>query len=246
MTIEQQNNLKQTVQAILNLISSTELVSELSTLIKNDINSSLSQNADLSNKVAAAATLLKATQNSGEINAAIDGVKGVMKDVTEIGKTRNDTTIIKNNVLNSISLNSESRSDIEDYVDVIIKQQIEQITINDCVNNSNALNEITLRNVILKSGSKFEIIQENILTALYKCVITSAIKSEDLQNISLDTLNTSITTQTQGATVSNDLSATSEKKDIQTNTSLLDSLGGIFVIIIIIAIIGGTMYLMNK
>jgi hypothetical protein len=245
-SIEQQNNLKQTVQAILNLIQSSTLVAKLSSLIKNDINATLSQSADLANKVAATSALLKATKSSGEINNAINGVKDVLKSVADMGTVREDNTTLLNNIVNVINLDSSSRADIDDYVSTMINTTIEQTTINTCVQSSTALNEITLNKILVEGPeTSFEIVQENILVALYKCVISSTLKSEDLQNLSTEILNRANLNQTQGANISSDLSAEKTKSDITDSTSLLDSIGGIIVVVIIIIIIGVTMLFMK-
>ncbi len=237
-SIEQQNNLKTIVQAILNLVQSSELITKLSTLIKNDISSTLSQNSDLANKIAATSALLKAQKNSGELNTAISGIKDVIGGMAELGSTRGDTTIISNKVLNSINLDSSSRADIEDYINNTINITIKQITMNTCIQSNNILNQIYLKQILVDGeGSSFEIIQQNILISFFKCVITSSIKNEDLQNISLDTLNTAALNASQGATVSNDLSATYKKSDISSNSSFLDSSSGTIFAVVLVVII---------
>ena len=183
-SIEQQNNLKTIVQAILNLVQSSELITSLSTQIKNDILTTLSQNADLSNKIAAASTLLKSVKNSGELNNAINGIKDIATKIADLGATRADNTVITNSLLNNINLDSSARADINDYIDNTINITINQLTINTCIQSNNILNQVYLKQILVDGeNSSFEIIQENILIAYFKCVITSVIKNENLQNI---------------------------------------------------------------
>lgn len=243
-SIEQQNNLKTIVQAILNLVQSSELITKLSTLIKNDISSTLSQNADLSNKIAAASELLKLQKNSGELNAAISSMKDIASKMADLGTSRSDTTIIKNKLLNDIKLDSSSRADIQDYINNTINISVNQLTMNTCIQSNNVLNQIYLKQILVEGeGSSFEIIQQNILISFFKCVITSSISNENIQDISVDTLNTAILNSSQGAKVINELSATVKKSDISTYSSLLDSFGGIIVIVIIVVIIIGFKYI---
>jgi hypothetical protein len=238
-SVDQQNSIKQTVQAILNLTQSSELVTKISSMIKNDIATVLSQNADLSNKVAATSSLLRASKSSGELNAAVDGIKNVLKDVSDMGSVRKDNTTIKNNILNSVTLDASSKADINDYVNTMIKQTIEQKTLNQCVQNTEALNQIYLNNILVEGkNSSFEVIQGNILDAFYECIITSLLSSQNIQNISTETLNSTSASLKQGAKVSNDLAASDKKEDISKSSSYLDNPMGIAILIIIIVVIG--------
>lgn len=245
-SVEQQNNLKTVVQAILNLVQSSELISSLSTQIKNDILITLSQNAELSNKIAAASTLLKSQKNSGELNNAISGIKDIASKIADLGTSRADNTVITNSLLNNINLDSSARADINDYIDNTINISIKQLTINTCVQSNNILNQVYLKQIMVDGeNSSFEIIQENILLAYFKCVITSVIKNENLQNISIDTLNNAALLASQGAKVSNDLKATKEVSNITSTTSFLDSFSGMGFAIVLVIIIVGFVFLMK-
>ena len=237
-SIEQQNNLKSTVEAILKISISNELILKLSSQIKEDVAATLSQNAELSNKIAASSALLKAQQNSGEFNNALNKAKDSINTLVSNLTRREDNTIIKNKILNSINLSNESTATIQDYVSTLINENISQKTLNNCVQNNTLLNLSNLNQIIVQgAGSSFEIIQGNILESFYNCVISTLITSEDLQMISSDVLTNASFAANQGASTSVDLTADKTNNDTNTSKSFVDSLGAGLVIALVIIVI---------
>jgi hypothetical protein len=246
LTLEQQNNLKTTISAVLNIVQSNELVTNLSNQIKNDIKLSVTQNTDLNNKLAASSELLKAQNDSGELNKLASEAKNIASAITGVFTTRNVETAIINKIVNRLILDTSTTANVEDYINTKINQTIDQLTINTCVQSNNIFNIINLKEISLETNAKMDVIQENILISFYRCIITSMMKTQDLITLSNDLLNQATIATSQGVKLSNDVSASEKKTDITTNTSYLDSLGGVIVVIIIIILIYGTMKMTKK
>uniref|UniRef100_A0A6C0HWI1 Uncharacterized protein n=1 Tax=viral metagenome TaxID=1070528 RepID=A0A6C0HWI1_9ZZZZ len=240
-TLEQQNNLKSTVTAIFNIVQSNEIITQLTNQIKNNIQMSLSQNADLANQVAATSSLLKSQKDSGEFNKMVSETKNILNSVANNLSSNTSRTTIKNNLSTKIILDSDTRASISDYIGIKINQNISQSTLNNCVQSNNAFNQINLNKILVQdTESSFEIIQENILVSFYRCIVSSFMKTQQLVDLSNDILTDASISASQGAQVKNEASAVNDKKDITENTSWLDSFGSMIAIIIIIILIYGT------
>ena len=240
-TLEQQNNLKSTVTAIFNIVQSNEIITQLTNQIKNNIQMSLSQNADLANQVAATSSLLKSQKDSGEFNKMVSEAKNILNSVANNLSSNTSRTTIKNNLSTKIILDSDTRASINDYIGIKINQNISQSTLNNCVQSNNAFNQINLNKILVEdTESSFEIIQENILVSFYRCIVSSLMKTQQLVDLSNDILTDASIAASQGAQVTNEASAVNDKKDIVENTSWLDSFGSMIAIIIIIILIYGT------
>jgi hypothetical protein len=240
-TLEQQNNLKSTVTAIFNIVQSNEIVTQLTNQIKNNIQLSISQNADLANQIAATNSLLKSQKDSGEFNKLVSEAKNVLNSAVDSLSSNSSRTTIKNNLSTKIIFDSDTRANINDYISIKINQNISQLTLNNCVQSNNAFNQINLKKILVEDiESSFEIIQENILISFYRCIVSSLMKTQQLVDLSNDILTNAAIAASQGAKVTNEATAINDKKDITENTSFLDSLGSMIAIIIIIVIIYGT------
>ena len=240
-TLEQQNNLKSTVTAIFNIVQSNEIITQLTNQIKNNIQMSLSQNADLANQVAATSSLLKSQKDSGEFNKMVSEAKNILNSVANNLSSNTSRTTIKNNLSTKIILDSDTRASINDYIGIKINQNISQSTLNNCVQSNNAFNQINLNKILVEdTESSFEIIQENILVSFYRCIVSSLMKTQQLVDLSNDILTDASIAASQGAQVTNEASAVNDKKEIVENTSWLDSFGSMIAIIIIIILIYGT------
>ncbi len=239
LNIEQQNNLQSTVQAILNITTDSKIVSELSSKIKNNIKSTLAQNVDLANNVAASADLIKAQQNDGELNNLVSKAGSIVNTLGSLvsGSNTNNLTV-KNDLLNQISQHSEAQTNINNFVATMVNESINQKSLNECTQSSNLSNIIELKQIVVDGpDSTFEIVQGNILNSFYHCVITAALKTEDYQNLGNETLNSSSIDNTQGAKVKNDLKAGYTKIDEKTASSYLDSMGVAIVVLVVVIII---------
>ncbi len=246
-TLEQQNNLKSTVNAIFNIVQSNDIVTQLTNQIKNNIQMSLTQNADLANQIAATSSLLKAQKDSGELNKMVSEAKNILNSAINNLSSHTSKTNIKNDLSTRIVLDSDTRASINDYISVKINQNISQSTLNNCVQSNNAFNQISLNKILVEdTESSFEIVQENILVSFYRCIVSSLMKTQQLIDLSNDILTDAVISASQGAKVANEATALDEKKDITTNTSWLDSIGSIIVIVIIIGMIYATMKLTKK
>ena len=240
-TLEQQNNLKSTVTAIFNIVQSNEIITQLTNQIKNNIQMSLSQNADLANQVAATSSLLKSQKDSGEFNKMVSEAKNILNSVANNLSSNTSRTTIKNNLSTKIILDSDTRASINDYIGIKINQNISQSTLNNCVQSNNAFNQINLNKILVEdTESSFEIIQENILVSFYRCIVSSLMKTQQLVDLSNDILTDASIAASQGAKVTNEASAVNDKKEIVENTSWLDSFGSMIAIIVIIILIYGT------
>lgn len=246
-SVIQQNYLKSTVEAIINITQDNKLALSLSNQIKNDILTSLSQNADVSNRLAAAATLLKEQQDSGEINGVVTAVKDIASTLIDSAKATEDENNIRNKLIQKIAMKQESSANLVNMINNTINQDINQSTVNNCLQNSSISNMLTLKKIVIDGkNSNFKITQSNILDSFYKCMISSTIKSVDLQNISNSILNTAKQTGDQGVTAKNDMSATKSSIDKTINSSWLDSLSGSIGIIVIVIIVLVAIFIFYK
>jgi hypothetical protein len=237
-TLDQTNNLKITVTAIMNIVQSNDLIISLTKNIKDNINMSLSQNADLSNQIAATNELLKSTKSSGELNTLVNKTKDLSESILGLARNTTDVTKIKNNVSNQVIIDNYTRANIEQYISEKINLDITQSTLNNCIQSNNALNQITLNKILVEDkGSLFEAVQGNILIAFYKCIISSLMKTQVLIDLSNDILNDATLTSSQGVDIDNESKIEIKKEDISSMTSFLDSLSSMIAIIIIIVII---------
>jgi hypothetical protein len=240
-SVVQQNYLKSNAEAILNLIQDNSLVLNLSNNIKNDVMASLAQNADVSNKLTAAATLLKEQRNSGELNGAISAISDVASKTMNAFKSTEDRNNIINKVIQSYIMKQDAETNLQNLINNTINQNIKQQTISNCVNNSTLSNVINLKKIIVDGPTaSFNLTQKNMLDAFYKCVISSTVKSSELQKLSNDLINTSSLTSGQGIKSINDAKITVSSIDSKTATSWLDNLNsmiGIIVIVVVICII---------
>jgi hypothetical protein len=246
-SIVQQNYLKSNAEAILNLIQDNTLILKLSNNIKNDVMSSLSQNADVANKLKAAASIAKERSNSGEVNAAISAVGDVASGVIGAFEPTEDKNTIINNVSQHYAMFQESETNLSNLINNTINQNINQKTISNCLNNSILSNVINLKRIVIDGqNSSFQLTQKNMLDSFYRCVISSTIKSRDLQQLSNDIVNTSSQELGQAAVAANDLSATTSDIDKNISKSWLDSLTSQFGIIIITVVIAVIVLLVYK
>lgn len=237
-SISQQNQLKTTVQAILNITQSNELANSITSNIKNDVTAALSQNADLSSKVSAVAEIEKSRKNSGEINNLVNTLADTTKDILSPSSSDAD---IENTIVNKLNSKNVSQTDIENYLSTTINTSITQSSLNNCVQNSSLSNVIKLNNVVVEDlGSTFEVAQENILDAFYSCVISSSASSKTIQDISSGMMTSAKTDMSQGAKIANDLAASAKNLDSIVATSYMD-----YIIYIIIAVIGGVVLFMG-
>ncbi len=240
-SINQQNTLKVNAQAILNLTQDNTLVLNLSNNIRQNVMSTLSQNADISNKLAAAATLLREQKTSGEINGVISAISDLGSEFLNSVNTTRDRNDITNHVVQKYLMKQESNTDLNNLVNNTINQTIQQKNISDCINNSTLSNIINLKRIVVDGPTAtFTITQKNILDAFYKCVISSIVKTSDLQKISNDIINRS--SQSAQEAVESSVEAEAADKSIftRTITSWLDNLSsmiGVIVVIVIICVI---------
>jgi hypothetical protein len=240
-TLDQQNNLKSTVNAIFNIVQSNEIITQLTNQIKNNIQMSIIQNADLANQIAATSALLKSQKDSGEFNKMISEAKNILDSAVDNLSSNSNKTTIKNNLSTKIIFDSDTRANINDYISIKINQNISQSTLNNCVQSNNAFNQINLKKILVEdTESSFEIIQENILVSFYRCIVSSLMKTQQLIELSNDILTDATIAASQGAKVTNEATAIVDKKDITENTSWLDSIGSMIAIIIIIVLIYAT------
>uniref|UniRef100_A0A6C0HWK5 Uncharacterized protein n=1 Tax=viral metagenome TaxID=1070528 RepID=A0A6C0HWK5_9ZZZZ len=237
-SIVQQNYLKSNAEAILNLIQDNSLVLNLSNNIKNDVMASLAQNADVSNKLTAAATMLKEQRNSGELNGAISAISDVASKTIGAFKATEDKNDIINKVVQSYIMKQDAETNLQSFINNTVNQTIKQQTISNCVNNSTLSNVINLKKIIVDGPTaSFNLTQKNMLDAFYKCVISSTVKSSELQKLSNDIINTASLTTGQGIKARTDAQITVSSIDSKEAKSWLDSLSGMIGIIIIIAVI---------
>jgi hypothetical protein len=240
-SVRQENNLKSTVQAVLNITQDNTLATNLSSQIKNDILASLSQNSDISDRLSAAATLLKEQDSSGEINGVINAISDAASNMIDSVKSTEDDNYIKNKVIQNIALRQDAKTNLTNLINNTVNRDIDQRTINNCLQNSSVSNVLNLTKIIVDGkNSSFAITQGNILQAVYKCMISSVIKSSDLQTIANNTLTSSKQDTIQGVKVENEASATASKVKSVKATSWLDSLSsgtGIIIIIVIVVCI---------
>lgn len=237
-SVVQQNYLKSNAEAILNLIQDNSLVLNLSNNIKNDVMASLSQNADVSNKLTAAATMLKEQRNSGELNGAISAISDIATKTIGAFKATEDKNNIINKVVQSYIMKQDAETNLQSFINNTVNQTIKQQTISNCVNNSTLSNVINLKKIIVDGPTaSFNLTQKNMLDAFYKCVISSTVKSSELQKLSNDIINAASLTAGQGLKARTDAQITVSSIDSKEATSWLDSLSGMIGIIIIIAVI---------
>jgi len=237
-SVIQQNYLKSTVEAIINITQDNKLALSLSNQIKNDILTTLSQNADVSNRLSAAATLLKEQQDSGEINGVVTAVKDIANTLIDSAKATEDENNIRNTLIQKIAMRQDASANLINMINNTINQDIQQSTVNNCLQNSSISNMLTLKKIVIDGkNTNFKVTQGNILDSFYKCMISSTIRSIDLQNISNSILNTAKQMGDQGVTAKNDMSATMSSIDKTFNSSWLDSLSGSIGIIIIVIIV---------
>ncbi len=237
-SIYQQNYLKSNAEAILNLIQDNSLVLNLSNNIKNDVMASLAQNADISNKLSAAATLAKEQRNSGELNSAISAISDVASKAMSAFKATEDKNNIINKVVQQYIMKQDAETNLQNLINNSINQNIQQLTISNCINNSTLSNVINLKKIIVDGPTAtFNLTQKNMLDAFYKCVISSTVKSADLLKLSNDIINTSSLTSAQGVKAVNEAKATISSINQNIATSWIDSLTGSIGIIIIVCIV---------
>jgi hypothetical protein len=237
-SVSQQNNLKATVQAILNITQDNNLALDLTNQIKSNIKSSLAQNAQIADNVAAAAQLLKDQKSSGEINTAINAVSDVATKVFTSLKATEDKNKIRNKLIQEVALLNKSTANIDNYINTIINQNINQTTINNCINNSYSSNILNLRYIVVDGpNATFKVTQSNILDTFYKCMISSTLKTSQLQSLANNILNNTNLSSSQGASLSSNLSGTKKNVFSDISTSILDSTTGIIVVVIIVVFI---------
>ncbi len=237
-SLDQQNNLKSIVTAILNVVQSNEIITNLTNQIKDQIKMSLIQNVDLANQIAATNEVLKARKSSGELNSLIDSTKGMVESLLDGFRSQSDEVSLKNYVNNNIKLDNDIEASINNYVEIKINEQISQSTINNCIKTNNLLNIIDLRKILVEgTESSFATVQENMLVSFYRCIISSLMKTQLLIDLSNNIITDSTTTTEQGAKVSNISDIKESKVDTSSTSSYLDSIGTIVGIIIIIVII---------
>ncbi len=237
-TLDQTNNLKTTVTAIMNIVQSNDLITTLTKNIKDNINMSLSQNADLANQIAATNELLKAQKNSGELNTIVNKAKDLGETYLNMANNVTDITKIRNQLSNQIIIDNYTKASINQYISEKINEDITQSTLNSCIQNNNALNQITLNKILIEdSGSSFEAIQGNILISFYKCIISSLMKTQVLIDLSNDILNEAVLSGSQGVDINNESTLNKSDKQNLSVTSFMDSLSSMIGIIIIIIII---------
>ena len=238
LNIQQINQLKVTVGAILNIVQDNSIVNGIQTQIHDDIMSSISQNADLANKINAAAQIEKEQKTDGELNNMIDKLTEPLDKLFSIGgsKTQND---IENTIINSINETTYNSTDIENYVNNIISTKIEQQSINQCFQSNNAYNITSLRDVYLSgANTTLDIVQTNIINNYYSCFVSSSISSSDLQNLAAGILNQSTETGSQGASVKDDFSSSLSNVMKTLVTSFADNIQYIIIAVVICVILG--------
>jgi hypothetical protein len=234
LSVNQQNYLKSTVEAILNLTQDNTLILNLSNDIKNDIKATLSQNADVSNKVSAAASMMKEQKNSGEVNGVISAVSDIATGALGALTTQETTNELRNKIIQYYAMKQESTTNLNNLIENDIVQNINLTTINNCISKSSIGNMINAKKIYIDGPTSALIMtQKNMLDTFYKCVISSTVRSTDLQTLSNSVFNNTSQDLSQSLSVKNDLSATVSSIDKKTATSWLDSLTGLVPIILI-------------
>ncbi len=237
-SLEQQNNIKSTVSAIMNIVQSNDLITQLTNQIRDNLTMSLIQNTDLSNQIAATNEVLKAQKTSGEFNNLINSTSDMIKPLMGMFNNKTNRTKIINELSNKLILDNETRANINNYVSQKINQTINQSTLNNCVQTNNAFNEINLNKILVEdTESSFETIQENILISFYRCIVSSLMKTQLLIDLSNNIITDATMSGTQSAKVLNESKTGKKTEDLSTTTSFLDSLSSMIGIIVIIIII---------
>lgn len=242
LSINQLNKLKVTVGAILNIVQSSDLVNAISTQITNDVQSSISQDAAMQNKINAVAQMERDKQINGEFNNTVAACSDSVNKLLSMGSSDDTYNQIENTIITTINQNSYSMTDIESYVSNIINTNIKQKTVNDCLQNNNSFNTTDLRNVVVSGkGSTFEVVQQNIIDNYFSCFVSSSISSTDLQNIATGILDKTKTDASQGGEVLNDFisSLTNITRTIQ--KSFLDNIQYIVIAIAICVVVGAVL-----
>ncbi len=238
ISITQQNFLKSNAEAILNLIQDNSLILNLSNQIKNDITSTLKQNADIADKLTAAASLIKDQQISGEVNGVIIALEEIGSDLFKNAQSERERSDIKNKLVQKYITRQDAQTNLQSLISNTVSQTIKQQNLSDCVNKSTLSNIINLKRIVVDGPTAtFTLSQENILDTFYKCVISSVAKSKDLLRLSNDIINTSTQSATSGLKLSNTEDASTSYIDTKKSTSWLDSLSSMIGIIIIVAVL---------
>ena len=240
INITQQNELKSTVQAVLNITQSSDITNQLTSKIKDDIMSAVSQDGDMQNKIKAVAEMNKEKKTSGELNNFVDKVGEVLGNLTKLGSSTEDITQIQNTILNSMDFSNVTRTDIENYISSVVNTSVTQTTINDCFKTTSAYNTITMTNLTV-DGGKINVIQKNTVDDYFSCIVSSSLSSSELQQLSNEMIAQTKMTASQGAGIKNDFD--SSLKNIQKNivTSFADNIQFVIIAIVICVVLGAAL-----